>query len=139
MAESGEKETRSRRMLWLMCILLAVYTGDLLLGLCCDVHSLWYPSVIGCVLAGIYLELVVLERFRAGTRPVVVALGSVMSYSIPGFAIDQYRWLDRFAPAMREHVPQVPWNPVYTLAFGIAVYVVLVSRAIWVYRRRATV
>lgn len=138
--ESQDQETNRRasprRMLWAMVYFWSVYTACLALALFGSWQSRWLKpdtSLLGCGLPGIYLETSVLNAPRVSKKSWVMQLGVTLAYLIPPVAILQYRELDRLPEVVRT-LP--PWNPVYSLAFGMAVYVILMIRIIWICRNR---
>lgn len=144
--ESGEqgigREVSPRRKLSAMVFFLVTYTAYLALAMFGNWQSRWLKpdaALMGCLLTGTYLELFVLDGLRRSMPSWLLVLGAMLAYLIPPAAIDQYRFIDRFPPAMREQLPPPLWNPAYTLAFGIVAYIALVFRAIWIFRSRPPV
>ncbi len=142
--EQGAGPVRLRGELFMLVMFLLLYTAGLACGLFGSWQFRWLKpegAMIAGLIWGIPWEPSLFDAWRRG-RSLLPGAVAFLGYFVPMIAILDYRFLDHFPPALRGSVhPLLPWDPRITLAVGIAVYVFLIARAIWLYakRRRASV
>ncbi len=119
--------------------LLLAYTASLLYGLMGSWQTRWfrpdlliYPGVMSVV----YLELFALNAVRLGYRCLLPTLLVMLLSCVPEVAVQEFRFPDRLSPDVRWRLPVQPWDERYMLAIGAVVYLLIVGRAIRLYRRQ---
>ena len=142
--ESGQQDTgdlrRSRREWWPLIAALTFYSGCFAVALFGSWQSRWLGAdagVIAWVIPVAVFEVLVISRFLGRERSFGTMLVTVLAYGIPLLAAKEYRFLDRFPPAMRSSMADpLPWARTWILVVGVLVYLALVFRAVWIYRNR---
>lgn len=116
-----------------LVIMLLLYSAGFARTLFGSWHSNWFnpiSGVSGCVFAGMLFEIIGMDRLIKRQRSYLVMLGVLLTYGLAPALIVEYRM-----PPVMSRVWSYPWDPIITLSLGIAVYAVMMARAIIIYVR----